>query len=101
MLGILLQLLVTCVIVGMVRKLRGGNCLPLPGSAGETELRPVNQDMAQVRNDEQRAVIFQMSNLRRPLSGSHNQRGPRSDWSERNLPGLWCAISRTGRQVNT
>jgi hypothetical protein len=36
MLGILLLLLVACVIAGMVRKLRGGNCLPLPGSARET-----------------------------------------------------------------
>jgi hypothetical protein len=35
MLGILLLLLVACVIAGMARKMRGGNCLPLPGSAGE------------------------------------------------------------------
>ena len=32
------------------------------------------KNLPQVRNDKQRAVIFQMSSLRRPLSGSQNQR---------------------------
>ena len=37
--AMLLLLLVACVIVGIVRKLRGGSFLPPPGSAGEHHFR--------------------------------------------------------------